>query len=244
MKFQNKEVENIHSWPLFLIMILSLLILFFSNPKGWSLAIYMFSVVLLLINGLKLNDLLKNCFYSLLFSFTFFLLYLIYPAPELKTGESLQIGPVIFYVKVLTTGLENVLRLFLLTSLSVSSLQGLSYTKIMLYLSSSKLMSVQMAYPILMALHSIELLKEEFMRIRLSLKMRGLSRWRQIFILFPLLVFAIRHAERGSLSLVTRGINPDKKYYFDYSVKKKDWMILLCSLLFMVLVLAIEIIFR
>ena len=225
-------------------MIFSLLVLFFSNHKGLSATIYLFSVILLLINGLKFKDLLKNCLFSLLFSLTFFLLYLIYPAPELKTGESVQIGPVILYLKVLMIGLENVVRLFLLTSLSVSSLQGLSYTKIMLYLSSSKIMSVNMAYPILMALHSIELLKEEFMRIRLSLKMRGMSRWRQIFILFPLLVFAIRHSERGSLSLVTRGINSDKNYYFDYGVKKRDWVIFLSSLFIIFFAVAIEIIFR
>ena len=244
MMFPKRQMEKIHSWPLFILVIIALLILFFSTDLWGSLVIFIFSLSLVFMNGVTLKAFIRNGFYSLLFSFTFFILYLLYPAEELKAGASFQIGSVTFYNQVLIVGLKNVFRLFLLTSLSVTSLQGLSYTEIMLYLSSNRKVPVTMAYPILMALHSIHLLKNEFMRIKLSVRMRGLSKGREFFILFPLLVFAIRHAERGSLSLVTRGINPHKSYYFNYDVKKKDWTLFTVSFFFMLLVVAIGIFFQ
>jgi energy-coupling factor transporter transmembrane protein EcfT len=77
-------------------------------------------------------------------------------------------------------------------------------------------------YPILLALNSIALFKEEYDRIKINARLRDLPFKDQFMLFFPLLVFAIRHSQRGALSLVTRGLNQQKTFYFSYGLSFDD----------------------
>ena len=113
-------------------------------------------------------------------------------------------------------------RLFLLMLASMASGRIINYTKVVLFLVIHKGLKVLWGYPIMIALNSILLFKEEYEKIKLNGKLRGLSFFEKIGMLFPLLVFAIRHSQRGSLSLVTRGLNPSKSFYFSYETSAHD----------------------
>ena len=77
-------------------------------------------------------------------------------------------------------------------------------------------LSLTIAYASLVGLGSMLLLRAEMRRISLNAKLRGLS-WRQRFLQWlPLLVFALRHAQRGAMSLRARGLLQQKSFYYDY----------------------------
>jgi energy-coupling factor transporter transmembrane protein EcfT len=82
-------------------------------------------------------------------------------------------------------------------------------------------------YPLILAINSLQLLKREQERIAFNAKLRGLK-WHQCYLVFfPLLVFAIRHSERGAMALVTRGLNPHKLFYNAWLPSKRDRAILI-----------------
>lgn len=119
------------------------------------------------------------------------------------------------------------LRLFLLMLASMASGRIINYTKVVLFLVIHKGLKVLWGYPIMIALNSILLFKDEYEKIKLNGKLRNLSWIDKLGLLFPLLVFAIRHSQRGSLSLVTRGLNPSKSFYFNYETTAHDRKIFL-----------------
>jgi energy-coupling factor transporter transmembrane protein EcfT len=174
----------------------------------------------------------------------FLFLNLLYPGEKLKVGEQLSLGNFTFYKAALQNGLINFARLFMLSLVSMSSTYAIIYTKVILYLIIHKGLKVVMGYPLLIALNSILLFKEEFDRIRLSAKFRGLGWWDRLFVLFPLLVFAIRHSQRGSLSLVTRGLNPNKSFYFGYEIVPNDRKWLRLFFMMFICLVAMAIYFR
>ena len=225
MKFSESSQssnEFIHSWCLLLMSLWTLLYLLFSKAINSNIAIVLMILGFYSKNGLSIKDLLKIAIYAFFFSSMFLLLNLLYPAKSLKTGEILVIYSINIYRNALTNGLGNFMRIFMLSLVSMSSTYAIVYSKVILYLMSNRKLKVSLGYPLLIALNSILLFKKEFMRIRLAAKLRGLSRWNQVFILFPLLVFAIRHSQRGALSLITRGLNPNKTLYFKYETTLGD----------------------
>jgi energy-coupling factor transporter transmembrane protein EcfT len=164
-----------------------------------------------------------------------------YPGKAYRTGEMLEWKFIRVYEIALINGLKTFCKIFILSLVSMASSYAIFYTKVILYLIINKGLKVFWGYPILIALNSIFLFKEEFDRIRLSARFRELG-WRdRIFIIFPLLVFAIRHSQRGSLSLVTRGLNPNKNFYFGYQVHPSDRIILLGFYLLYILLVVITI---
>jgi energy-coupling factor transporter transmembrane protein EcfT len=195
-------------------------------------------------NGLQNKTLFKICTFAFSFSFMFLLLNILYPGEKLKIGDQYLIGNFSFYEAALLNGLKNFARLFLLSLVSMSSIYAIIYTKVILFLIIHKGLKVFMGYPLLIALNSILLFKEEFERIRLSARFRGLGWWDRIFTLFPLLIFAIRHSQRGSLSLVTRGLNPNKSFYFGYDLVTHDRSIIRYFYLAFVCMVAAAIYFR
>jgi energy-coupling factor transporter transmembrane protein EcfT len=83
-------------------------------------------------------------------------------------------------------------------------------------------LKVVWGYSMLLSMNSLSLLKKEQERIAFNAKLRGLK-WHQRYLtFFPLLVFAIRHSERGAMALVTRGISPDKEFYHVNYMEKRD----------------------
>lgn len=236
--------EYLHSWYLLIITFFCLVFLLASKTLWLNFPLSLFILFLYLKNGLKASTLKKIMLLAFFFSAMFLLLNLLYPAEKYRTGEILYFHTMKIYQNALFNGLHTFAKLFLLTLVSMSSSYAIQYTKVILYLIIHKGLKVFWGYPILIALNSILLFKEEFERIRLSARFRDLGWWDRLFILFPLLVFAIRHSQRGSLSLVTRGLNPNKSFYFGYGVEPKDrWWLRLFFLGYLALV-AIAIIFR
>ncbi|MBY0414699.1 MAG: energy-coupling factor transporter transmembrane protein EcfT [Bdellovibrionales bacterium] len=218
--------EYIHSWYLFIMTFFGLLFLLASSVLVLNFIMTFFLMFLYIKNGLKVKTLLRIGFFAAFFSSIFLLLNLLYPSEKLRVGEMLYISSFGFYKTALLNGLKTFFRLFLLMVVSMCSTFAITYTKVILYLIIHKGLKVFMGYPLLIAMNSILLFKEEFDRIRLSAKFRGLGWWDRLFVLFPLLVFAIRHSQRGSLSLVTRGLNPNKSFYFGYEISYRDLKIL------------------
>lgn len=222
MKFLETKKEFIHSWYLLIMSLFGLAFLLASNMLPLNLLMALFLLFLYRKNGLTDKTLFKLSVFALIFSSIFLFLNLLYPGGKLQVGEQVTIGKLTFYKAALNNGLINFSRLFMLSLVSMSSTYAIIYTKVILYLIIHKGLKVIMGYPLLIALNSILLFKEEFDRIRLSARFRGLGWWDRIFVLFPLLVFAIRHSQRGSLSLVTRGLNPNKSFYFGYEIAHTD----------------------
>lgn len=244
MKFLEPKIEYLHSWYLLIISFLSFIFLLASPVLAANLFLAVLVLYLYSKNGLQGRTLLKLFLFAFSFSFLFLLLNLLYPGEKLKVGEQITLFSMTFYKAALMNGLKNFSRLFLITLVSMSSTYAISYTKVILYLIIHKGLKVIMGYPLLIALNSILLFKDEFERIRLSARFRGLGWWDRVFVIFPLLVFAIRHSQRGSLSLVTRGLNPNKSFYFGYELSPRDRKWLRGFLLSYICLVAIAIYFR
>jgi energy-coupling factor transporter transmembrane protein EcfT len=122
--------------------------------------------------------------------------------------------------------LEYSLRMFYLFSISMLSFLSVDFDKLFIYLMASDKIKTIWGYPLLLAINSLQLLKEEQERISFNAKLRGLKWHQRYLLLFPLLVFAIRHSERGAMALSTRGLNPNKLYYQVHYPSKRDRAIL------------------
>ena len=194
--------EFIHSWYLLLISFCCLIFLLLSPYLYANIALVLFLHFLCFKNGMQLSMFFKHCVVALLFAAMMGGFTLIWGNQQ----QALSLG----------------LRLFLLILASMASGRILNYTKVVLFLVIHKGLKVLWGYPIMIALNSILLFKEEYEKIKLNGKLRGLSFFEKIGMLFPLLVFAIRHSQRGSLSLVTRGLNPSKSFYFSYETSARD----------------------
>ena len=193
-----------------------------SNVLFLNLLMAILLIYLYRRNGLQTKTFGKLTLFAFSFAFIFLLLTVLYPGGKLKTGELFVIGNLKIYENALLKGLHSFFKLFILSLVSMSSIYAIIYTKVILFLIIRKGVKVFIGYVVFIAMNSILLFKDEFERIRLSARFRGLSQWDRLFALFPLLVFAIRHSQRGSLSLVTRGLNPNKNFYFGYDLSPQD----------------------
>ena len=173
-------------------------------------------------NGLTAKKFRRLLSYASFFSFSIFLLNVIYPSKELRSGEIFYFFKLVFYRASLERATASMVKLFLISFLSMTSGAVIDYTKVVLYLIVHKGLKLFWGYPFLLAMNSITLFKVEFERIRINAKFRNLPWLDQFSIFFPLLVFAIRHSQRGALSLVTRGLTDQKSFYFSYEVSDLD----------------------
>lgn len=228
---QNKSEVKIHSLFLFTMAALGILLILVSKYLLLSVAIYFFTLTFFFLNGLQPKSYFKILIAAILFSFTYFLLSQIYPATQLKDTIAFRLLGISIYHKSLNHGLLQVVKLGILTSLSMASGLVVDYTKILMNLMQRKKLPLLLGYPIILALNSLVLLKEEMNRIKMISIHRKLPLSTRIFPFFPLLVFAIRHSQRGALALVTRGLNENKSFYFNYQTKKSDRFYLLFFML-------------
>jgi hypothetical protein len=126
---------------------------------------------------------------------------------------------------------EYAIRLFFLFSVSMFSFSIIDFDKIFIYLMASEKLKTIWGYSLLLAMNSLQLLKREQERIAFNAKLRGLKWHQQYLVFFPILVFAIRHSERGAMALVTRGLSPKKLFYRVSFPSKQDRIILISYLL-------------
>lgn len=205
-----KREEYFHSWYLLIVTFLVVLFLLINRNLYLNIPLILFAFVLFFRNGLKLKKFLRFFIYAALFSLSFFLLSRIHPGKEASMEKSIQ----------------TMIRLLTVTLVSMSSGSVINYTNVVLHLIVHKGLKIFWGYPLLLALNSIALFKEEYDRIKINAKLRELPFLDQLVLFFPLLVFAIRHSQRGALSLVTRGLNKEKSFYFRYDVAWHDKTIL------------------
>lgn len=212
--------ESVHSWYV-LVMTFYALIFLLTNKNLWlDWPLILFMLMVYFKNGLGIRELWRFSLYAFFFSFSLFVISVLYPKASLKPSE--------VYPKATLT----MIRLFLVSLLSMSSGVVINYTKVVLHLIVDKGLKPYWGYPMLLAMNSVALFKKEFERIKINARFRGLPWKDQLSLVFPLLVFAIRHSQRGALSLVTRGLNNQKSFYFTYEVNSVDrkWLILFWSI--------------
>jgi hypothetical protein len=236
--------EYIHSWYLLLITVLTLLFLLINRHLIFDFPLVAAIFYLYFKNGLPITKFKSLSFYAFVVSFGLFTLNILYPSNALKTGESYRYYNFIIYQASLNKAFLLMVRIFLVSLISMSSAIVINYTKVVLHLIVHKGLKLFWGYPILLALNSIILFKEEFERIRINAKLRDLPFRDQLSVFFPLLVFAIRHSQRGALSLVTRGLNHQKSFYFSYDLSDQDRIYLKIFMLFYLILIGITIYFR
>lgn len=184
-----------------LVSILSILIL---GPNAATLFIFILHSFLCFFSGLGLRKYLKLLFFVILFSFSLFVLNYLYSTFSLA--------------------IYNFARAILLTFVSVSASLIIDFEWLLLYLMSQGFLSPTKGYPIFAAINAIEHLKEEKKRLDHLARMRGLTGLRHQFrSLLPLLVFALRHSQRAATAMIARGLNDRKTFYYDYSIKNREW---------------------
>lgn len=80
-------------------------------------------------------------------------------------------------------------------------------------------LNMNIAYALQLAFGATNLMRAEIKRIMLSAKLRKLN-WKQQFSQWlPIMIFALRHATRGAMSLRARGLsktNMQKTFYYNY----------------------------
>lgn len=236
--------EYIHSWYLLLITVWTLIFLLINRNLLLDIPLAIAVFYFYFKNGLPLLKARRLFGYAFFFSISFFLLNLLYPSRGLRSGEVYHFFQIDIYKAALFSALNTMARLFLVSLISMASGAVINYSKVVLYLIVHKGLKLFWGYPILLAMNSIALFKVELERIRINAKLRGLPWLDQLSLFFPLLVFAIRHSQRGALSLVTRGLNEEKSFYFSYDLNPGDRLRLILFFILYFLTVGIAIFFR
>lgn len=227
LQMPSNQKEKIHSMVLGILTFVGLIFILLPSTPQFKVGTWLIVLGLYFYKGLKLKTALRLILYALFFSVMFLVLFLLYPSERHVSGEDIVIYKYSVNSGVLKEAISSFLRIAALSHLSMASSIVISYSHIILLLLSKGKIRSTIGYPLMVALNSINLFKDEFNRIKLANKFRGLGTYRSLFIVFPLLVFAIRHSQRGALSLVTRGINTKKRYYYNYDMNSLDYFILI-----------------
>ena len=192
--------EKVHSAVSATFLFVILVGLFaFSQPITMT-ALFVLTIGYFIYLGLKVLKLIKISIYTASFTGIYLAMVLLFPNPE----KAFDIAVFI--------------RLFFISTLSVSSLEVLHGEVILLYLAQKKKFPVMLIYPLLFSLSSINLFKQKFELYRLNHQMRQTKGWVLPKMLFQFLVFTLRFSESGALSLIARGLSENKFYYYDFSI--------------------------
>lgn len=227
--------EKIHS-----IIILSIVTLFIGHALLFSSqAMFVLIVVLqvfLLIYCEEMNSLLivKILIGAILFSSfaSFFIIFS--PSTKFLDGEYVNIFGIKVFNDLIKSQSIVFYRVTVLTFVSFSSMRVIKFEKVIIFLMQNGYFSKRLGYPLILSINSVKKIRQEFNQIRINAKMRNLGVFAQWNIFIPLLVFAIRHGDRGAQSLITRGLNEDKLFYYrtEIDLKSKLVFILFFLLLF------------
>ncbi len=231
--------KKIHSWYLLSMTFWSSLFIIFCNDPLLTFAQLLLIFIFYFQNNLKISTFFYVFKLALLFSLGIFILNILYPHKELQKGAEFIFLQKTFYEASLKRAAFNMVKLLSISLLSITSVTVIDYSKVILYLIVQKGLKPFYGYPLLLAMNSIVLFKKEFERIKINGRLRGLRGRDKVFIFFPLLVFAIRHSQRGALSLVTRGLNNKKSFYFSYEISAFDKTQLKLFLFFYLLLTAL-----
>ncbi|MGL4766616.1 MAG: hypothetical protein ACRCV6_00805 [Formosimonas sp.] len=117
---------------------------------------------------------------------------------------------------------QTALKVWSLTWVALLSARMMVLRDVITFALQRGWLSMQIAYAMLVGLGSIELLRGEVQRINLSAKLRNLTGFQRFLQWIPLLIFGLRHAQRGAMSLRARGLATQKTFYYNYQPTKKQ----------------------
>lgn len=217
-----RSLRILHPIYLLSIALYGLFIFLINFNYLFSALIFISVLVIYFFFGLQFKKIFKILVFSFFFSLMMALMTIIYPGHDLKQGPIIYILGIKLYQKVAFFSQEQMIRLFFVSSISVCSSVIIDYNKLLMFLMQKGYLKTILGYPLLIAINSIGQIKAEFDRINIMAKLRRITGLDRVLILIPLLVFAIRHSQRGAMALVTRGLNQEKSYYHNYFPDKND----------------------
>lgn len=218
----------IRSRPLHDAHLLGLLLLFFIGVAfpvawhtvvAWSLAM----MVLAKIQGMSWRAILIRFGLALLLSWSIWLWNMLFVSE--RTDKTLQKAN------------QILLRVTTMTWVALMSGTMVNLRDVVSTALQRNWLSMNVAYALQLGFGSIGLMRSEVRRIMLSAKLRGLS-WRERFLQWlPILIFALRHATRGAMSLRARGLaehEARKTFYYTYQSTPRQQAIAWLTLLILV----------
>jgi hypothetical protein len=219
--------EKIDSLVLLMITTLSYLYFFYIENQLFYLPVFIFLMILYNQNNVSLLQILKFSAGAITFSFLHSTAMLVSSHDMIASATDKIVH--FYFLNFSENSLRLQLKVFIkistISSLSISSIYSLNFEKIIIQSMQRKWLRPNLGYPLLLAFNSIASIKSEFQKIKINAAFRNISYFKQFNILFSLLVFSIRHAERGAMSLLTRGISENKHFYFNTSMKRSDYVI-------------------
>jgi energy-coupling factor transporter transmembrane protein EcfT len=193
-----------------LIVFCALISMFLTHQFENLVGLFFLSLIFLFCTGLSGRFFLKIAPKVLFFAFIYFVLLVVFS----NSGSTKTAGFVAF-------------RIFATALISICSMQVISHEVCLLFLCQKRLVSNRLVYPLLFALSSVSLLKKQFDLIRINSKLRRIKGWVWPHLLFQFIVFAIRFSEKGALSLTTRHLSNEKDFYYDFSLRPRDFIVLI-----------------
>lgn len=171
--------------------------------------------------GLTLAYFSRVVVYTLAFATFYLLMILLFPGREsFFYGKPLS---AILNLAYFSKSKEIIVfqRLFFVSTVSVCALQVIRIEVVLLSLVQKSRLSVMFVYPLLFALSSITLLKHKYDLYVFNARLRQVKGFLLPRLLFQFLVFVLRYSESGALSLIARGLSPQKKSYYDFNNKNQ-----------------------
>ena len=163
--------------------------------------------------------------------FSMFITVLIYT----ENASSSTIKFTIFNLPIYSLAWDNAIfltsRTFALSFISFLFLLTIKYDKFVFSLMQHCKLSAAIGYSLLVTFNAFSYLKEEFIRIQQTYKMRFLKTKFPIFSIMPLLVSASRFAHKAGLSLECRGLNKEKTYLETQKWHKIDTLIIFLNVI-------------
>lgn len=219
LSYRSLYPEKIHSLTSLYVVVLSLAMMFIAGHTLVFLTTFALTCGYFFYLGLSLLHFLKVVIYTLGFAAFYLLMMLLFPG-----GDSFfygkQLLAVFSSVDFLTSKEFTVFqRLFFVSTISVCALTVIRIEVVLLALAQKNRISVMFVYPLLFALSSITLLKHKYELYVFNARLRKLKGFLLPRLLFQFLVFVLRFSESGALSLIARGLSPQKKSYYDFNDK-------------------------
>ena len=224
----------IRTRPLHDAHVLALLMLFFIGVAfpvawhtvvAWSLAM----MVLAKIQGMSWRAILIRFGLALLLSWSIWLWNMIFVAE--RTDETMQKAN------------QILLRVTTMTWVALMSGTMVNLRDVVSTALQRGWLSMNVAYALQLGFGAIGLMRAEIKRIMLSAKLRGVS-WRERFLQWlPILIFALRHATRGAMSLRARGLvehEAKKTFYYNYQSTSRQQIAAWLTLLLLIAITAIS----
>lgn len=193
---------------------------------AWSLAM----MLLAKIQGMRWRDIWIRLGLALLLSWSIWLWNIIFVAE--RSDDTVQKAN------------QILLRVTTMTWVALLSGSMLNLRDVVSTALQRGWLSMNVAYALQLGFGAIGLMRAEIKRIMLSAKLRGLT-WRERFLQWlPILIFALRHATRGAMSLRARGLaehEARKTFYYNYqSTRRQKWWSVVALLIFIAITIASE----